>query len=296
MVQTANEQIEWRGYRDGVGAALVWGLAFVALDLCVKSIGPLYTRLISFAFVSLASIPLFFWPQKRSLAFKEIFIKTCVPGIVLGLCLVLQSLGLKYTSIANCGFITVLNVVFLPPAERLIYGRPMAKIQLLAIAIAVAGAAFMSGGLPTNWNVGDMIVMVSAMFGTAHFVVVEKLAKVDASPFLLNATQFIWATLTTAILIPITGEPLPDASHFDGSIFLYLLYLAYGSILIGFSLQIAAQRRLSPTVTGLICLCEAPVAAFAGFLLLHQHLSVQQSLGAILVLAASVLCLVLHQH
>lgn len=283
---------KWRGYRDGLGAAAVWGLAFVALNESVRLYGSIWARVLSFAMVGLVSIPLYlFLRHVVAFRFSRLLRLTMWPGIALGLCLCCQSIGIRTTSIANCGFITVLNIVFLPFGELLFFGKALKLKELIAIGIALAGAALMSGGLSGSFNGGDLVVLLSAMLGAVHFMLIGRLAKIDMSPFLLNATQFIWATLTAVVMAIALSEPVPAFHALPAAGIGYLTYLAYGSILIGFSLQIRAQRHLSPTETGLVCLAEAPIAAICGLLLAGQPLTLTQLMGAGCVLVASIVTL-----
>ena len=68
--------------------------------------------------------------------------------------------------------------------------------------------------------------------------------------------------------------------------------LAYAGILscgVAYTLQIIGQKDLDPTVASLILSMESVFSVLAGFVLLHQTLSLQELSGCILVFAAVIL-------
>ena len=73
--------------------------------------------------------------------------------------------------------------------------------------------------------------------------------------------------------------------------FFGILFLAFGSTLLGFMIQIRAQRVLSATLAGFICLLEAPFSSFFAFFILDDKLSLLQWSGAFLIFLSAALAI-----
>lgn len=65
-----------------------------------------------------------------------------------------------------------------------------------------------------------------------------------------------------------------------------LLSLSLGSSLLGFFLQIRAQKELDASVASILFLLESPMSFIFAYFLLNERLSLLQSVGAALILLA----------
>jgi drug/metabolite transporter (DMT)-like permease len=74
------------------------------------------------------------------------------------------------------------------------------------------------------------------------------------------------------------------------------LFLVFGSTLLGFMIQVRAQRALSATLCGLLCLLEAPFSAFFAFIFLNDKLSFVQWGGAFLIFISAALAVKIHSE
>jgi drug/metabolite transporter (DMT)-like permease len=275
---------------EAVGAAVVWGYAFVVLKEAIETFGPLWIRAITFGFVGLSILPVsLIFTRFRSHVTLAQARHAGLPGCLLGASLSLQSVGLEYTSIANCGFITVLSIVFIPLGERFLFRLTLKRNHIAAVCSAILGSILLCGGLPTTWSKGDLIVFVSAILAAAHILSLKRVATKVESPYSFNLLQISWAAVITtpfAVVFDVT-----PTGPFYLKDFAAVLYLAVVSVLIGFMLQFRAQRVLSSTVTSLVCLLEAPFAAAFAFVILGEVLNFTQSLGASLIMFASILAI-----
>jgi len=103
-----------------LGAAAIWGSAFVAQRLSLDVIGPFLFTGLRFLLGALVLIPLltFNTASRTQLAAIRREPALLAPGLALGALLAvsisLQQFGLQYTRIANAGFISSLYVVIVP--------------------------------------------------------------------------------------------------------------------------------------------------------------------------------------
>lgn len=276
------------GLTEALAASVLWGFGFIALRWSLDAFGPIWSRVFSFGLLAGVVLPFaFLKPRWRSSINWSQFLLAALPGLALGLTLCFQSAGLTTTTVAKSGFLTVSYVVLIPIGERLFYKQRLHAAHWFAVLQAVVGTMLMCGGVPTDWALGDLLTLICAVFAAGHFLLLQRVARRIESPFFFNALQVAWAGMIT-LPFALFWEKLPSEAP-SLQAWLSLLFLTFGSIMIGFMLQVRAQRVLSSTITGLICLLEGPFAAMFGYLLLGEEMTVTQAIGATVVLAASVI-------
>ena len=274
------------GIFEAFSAAVIWGFAFITLRWAVDSYGPLWSRALSFVAVAIVLLPIGLIVTRWRKHYNTTQLGLAFfPGLALGLGLCFQSLGIRQTSVANSGFITVLYIVLIPIGERLIFSQRLHRTHWLAVALALLGSALLCGGLPSQWNTGDVLTLGCAVFGAGHFLALQRVAARVTNAFFFNGLQVAWAA---AVTVPVAWlmEPFPSTIHNSRALW-SLAFLSYGSIMCGFMLQVRAQRMLSSTVAGLVCLLEGPIAAIFAYFILSENMTPFQIVGALIVLAAA---------
>ena len=68
-----------------------------------------------------------------------------------------------------------------------------------------------------------------------------------------------------------------------------ILYAGVLSCGVAYTLQIIGQKNMNPTVASLILSLESVISVLAGWVILHQTLSVREILGCILMFGAIIL-------
>jgi drug/metabolite transporter (DMT)-like permease len=200
-------------------------------------------------------------------------------GLALGVTLVFQTLGLQYTTVTRCGFLTGLYVVFVPILESLIL-RSAIRLELwIWIAVATIGTLLMCGMDAQGWNVGDTFSLCCAVTAAYQIVAVGKLADKIHQPFSFNIAQNFSAFIP-ALAFLIGGEDLP-ALPWTGKAWVGMLILSVGCTLVGFWLQVRAQRVLIATVVSILFLLESPFAALFGFVFFDERLAWDQLIRAV---------------
>lgn len=271
-------------------ASVFWGLSFIAVRFALESFSPLY--LTAFRFLGAFGVVLAFHliSAKRLIPHPTHQWKLSVlPGVLLGATIVLQTAGLKFTSVSRSSFLTSLYVVFVPLIQILITRQPISKNLLTAISVALIGMALLcQTSLSGGWNIGDSLTLLCAVIASVHILVIGRSAKIISSPFQFNAlTSFFSGIIPLALAFWL--EPPPSA--ITPSAVLGLLFLIGPATLIAFAVQVRAQQTLSESVVSFFYLLEAPIASFFAYLILSESLSLMQILGAGLILVASKLAL-----
>lgn len=267
--------------------ALIWGFGFIATRWALQTWGPMWIIGLRFLLTYLCVIP---WLRARAgeRVNRDAFRLTLAPGLAIAFSLVLQTWGLKYTSTANSGFITVLYILFVPILEWVWLRRRLSALHGVCVLIALIGAALICQWHQSHWNVGDFLTLGCAFLGALHILLVSAVGTRIPSPFVFNAYQSLWAGVTPLTLALFLEPSIPQWWPPTTLSIVGILFLALVSSLIAFQLQIRAQRVLSPSTASLLFLLESPFAAFFGWLFFSEQLEPSQWVGATLVIGAAI--------
>jgi drug/metabolite transporter (DMT)-like permease len=261
-----------------VTVTIFWGSTFIISKLLLAEI-PLVTYLV--IRLNLAAILLTLYVLRFR---KEFNRKTLYHGILLGIFLflsyVFQMWGIKYTSASNAGFITGLNVVFVPLFSIIFFGDHPKKASIIGVIFATFGLYFLSGGDFSALTKGDWLVFVCAVTVTFHVIYTGKFARKN-NIYLLTAVQLCVTGILSLTLIPIETQSLPPI-NLDNLIL--LIYLALFGTIYTFLMQTAMQRFTTATRTALVFSLEPVFAALFAFIIAGEILSSSGWLGGILII------------
>jgi drug/metabolite transporter (DMT)-like permease len=261
-----------------VTVTIFWGSTFIISKNLLEQI-PLVSYLI--IRLNLAAILFGLYVIKFR---KEIKRETLHHGIVLGVFLFLSYLfqmwGIKYTSASNAGFITGLNVVFVPLFSIIFFGDHPKKASIIGVIFATFGLYFLSGGDFSALTKGDWLVFVCAVTVTFHVIYTGKFAPKN-NIYLLTAIQLGVTGILSFTLLPFETEKLPEITL---NSFLLLLYLAVFGTVYTFLMQTAMQRYTTATRTALVFSLEPVFAALFAFLIAGEILTSSGWIGGILII------------
>ncbi len=276
-----------RAFAQLVFAAGLWGIGFVAVRWVLLSMGPLWTNAVRLvlAFAFGISAVLFWEPLRKSFQWRDLALGA-LPGFWLGVCLVFQTYGLQYTTVAKSGFITCLYVVFVPIFARLFYGQRITIQHALWVGIALIGAALMCNLDWAQFTIGDALTLACAIACAVQILEVGRFSPRAKSVYLFTIGQ-----CGVAAILPLIGALLfesPPVLPLALLPFAGLGILVFGSTLLAFGIQAHTQRFLTASVVSLMFLLESPFAAFFGYLFLQESLTFLQAMGCLLILIAAV--------
>jgi len=183
--------------------AAIWGFGFVAQRSGMQYIGPFAFNGIRFILGSLFLLPFIFF--YRNLAFlknrckqlnssnqfnssaqpagyvlKKIILPCFVIGSILFIAVMIQQIGIIFTTAGNAGFITGLYVI-LTPFFGIFLGRKTGFPTWIGSILTLTGLYFISAaGTPGYINPGDVLIIISAFFWTAHVLLIDRLMYVKA--------------------------------------------------------------------------------------------------------------------
>ena len=291
-----------------VFAAALWGFGFIAMVWALRSMGPL--AITGWRFVIAAAVSALIVLMKPSL-WRDVnwqqFRLAAVPGILLCITLIFQTWGLKYTTATKSGLITTLYVLIVPIFDVIFLKRKQSRFHYFYVFVSLIGVslicdfpalfnghsdpASLSRSSSQNWNIGDLLTFICACAASVQIFWFALISKKIGSAFVFNGFQSIWAGVIPLVL-SFFLEPAPSMSLFTSPSSLPLiglLSLALGSTVIGFGLQVRAQKILSPSLASLLYLLESPFATVFAIYFLGESLAASQWFGAGLVLMAATL-------
>lgn len=280
--------------------AVIWGSAFVAQSVGTRYIGPYTLLTIRFFLGALTLLPVVIVQNKttnpgpdgmrrladgRALSGKVLLQGGILCGAALCIASLLQQIGIGYTTVGKAGFLTAMYIVIVP-IYAFFLGRKTKPLIWLSVIIACVGVYFLSMP-PGRFTLtkGDAFCLSCAFVFAVQIMLVDHYVNL-VDGIRLAILEFLTAGVIGLILMLLFEHPQLDAIlHAAGP----LLYLGVMSSGIAYTLQIIGQRGLNPTIASLIMSLESPICVLAGFLILHQTLSVRELSGCALMAAAIIL-------
>lgn len=269
--------------------AAIWGFSFVAQKSGMEHVGPFLFNGIRFALGSLSLVPLYwFFNRKKKHQASEVNFIALKNGFVLGLVLFiaanLQQIGLIYTTAANGGFITSLYVI-LVPLLGLVIGKKMGLNIWAGVILAVIGLYLMSFNEKLVLQLGDGLVLASALFWALHIIFIEKYVH-KSSVIILSIFQFA-ATAILSLIVAVIIEEI-SIENLQGAL-IPILYAGLFSVGIAYTLQVFAQKKVPSEIAAIILSFESAFAMLGGWLILGEQHQWKSLIGAALMLAGIIL-------
>jgi len=273
--------------------AIIWGFAFVAQRVGMDYVGPFTFNGIRFAIGSLSLLPLVLMSREQRTATNKILpnpgLKTILfGGAALGLALFsgasLQQIGLVYTTAGKAGFITGLYVIMVPVLGLFWKQQPKIGTWIGAILAAI-GLYFLSVTEQFTIEMGDLLVLIGAIFWATHVLIVGWLSP-RINPIKLAFSQYVACSILSLITASVV-ELITLSSIFEAAI--PILYAGLLSVGIAYTLQVIAQRDAHPAHAAILLSLEAVFAAVGGWLILGEIISPRGLVGCGLMLAGMLL-------
>ena len=271
-------------------ATLIWGCAFVAQSVGMDHMEPMGFQAVRSLLAVAALVPTIYVMDSDKASFlprwkDKALWKTGIPcGIALFAAQGLQQTGLLYTEPGKAGFITAMYIVLVPVLGLFLRRKCGLRIWF-SVALAVGGLYLLSCVGVTRVNLGDILILGSALCFAVQILLIDCLAQ-NLDGLRLNCVQFLVVTVLSALAAVLT-EDFSWQGVLDCAV--PLLYTGVLSSGVAFSLQILGQQHLPPEPASLIMSLESVFAVLAGWGLLHQTLSPIELLGCTLVFAAVIL-------
>jgi drug/metabolite transporter (DMT)-like permease len=260
-------------------AAAIWGSTFFMVKDALSGIDPVIMVAYRFLLAGLIMIGLVLLTG-RSL-FKGLG-QGAFLAVILWLLYVPQTVGLKFTTASNSGFITGLFVIFVPIFMRTLFRKRPTVMEWVAAAIALGGLWILTGGMK-EINPGDMLTLAAAITYALHVLYADRFLKAGADPVVISCQQFVFVGLLSLV----TGLVLDlDLVVHTSKAAWTILFLALFPSLTAFVIQAWAQKITTPVKVSLIFAFEPVFAGLFAWTLGGEHFETHSGLGGLCIFAA----------
>jgi drug/metabolite transporter (DMT)-like permease len=268
---------ELKGDLSLIGVTALWGSSFPIMSLVLKDIPPFTFIAIRYILSALILALVFFK------SFKTITAATVKSGVIIGATLFVgcafQLTGLLYTTPSKSGFLTGMNVVFVPVLIALLYKKLPDKKTIIGIGLSVIGLGVMSISSNLTINKGDILTIIAALFFAVQILVVDKYTKnVDIA--LLTCVEL----LVIGILGVIPAAAVEGFKFtISTGVIIAIFYTAILCTAIAHGLQNKVQASINPTHAAIIYLAEPIFAAFFS-MLIGDRLTLRTLAGGFIIM------------
>ncbi len=289
---------KFKGELNLLLVTLFWSATFVLIKDAITDISSML--FIAFRF-SIAALLLIAWKGKKIFAN---FDKRVFPPILLSFLLFVafasQTVGLKFTLATKSAFITGSSVVMIPFLQTMIEKRPPAKGTIIGAVLVFVGILFLSSGgsgitgflnsLGNNFNVGDSLTILCALFYSIYVVYLDVLSRkydfwylVFVQLFAMAAFSFLFA------LIFFLTDLEPIHISYSKDLIIALVYTSLFATLIATTLQTKFQKYVTPAKAGIIFSFEPVFAAVIAFFTINEKISNFGVVGSALIFSGLII-------
>lgn len=269
--------------------AIIWGSSFVSQKVGIETVGPMTFIGLRTLLGSVVLLPVIFVtdkmkPKEKVMPFSN---KTLLKGglycgIFLCIASTLQTFGMKYIDAGKSGFLTSLYMIFVP-VIGIFMGKRLNGKTVISVLMALIGMYLlcMKNGF-SSINIGDILVLVCAVFFSFHIMVIDKFSpQVDGIK--LSCLQFFITGFIASIGMLIFEKPSLN------DIIMSSMPIAYSGIMscgVAYTLQIIGQKYAEPVLATIIMSLESVFAALSGWLFLNEIMTTREFLGCVVVFMA----------
>ncbi|CAN2236381.1 DMT family transporter [Candidatus Planktophila dulcis] len=261
-----------------LSVSAAWGMAFVVMKDAIErqSVNNfLFTRF-SLAVIVMIALK----PQVLMKLDRDLIIRAGSAGIFLGLGYIFQTLGLARTGAAITGFVTGLYVVFTPLLAYFFLKERLTKLIWACVFIATIGLGLLSiRGFSVG--IGEMLVLASAFFFAAHIIALGKWSS-GRDVYAMTIVQLAMCALLSGLASIPEGYSAPP----DYGVWAVVVFTAVICTAVAFVVQTWSQAHMTTTKVAVILTMEVVFAALFAIIFGGERLTLQATLGGLMVLTA----------
>jgi len=265
----------------------IWGTTFIAQDTGMDKIGPLTFNAVRFfvGFLSIIPFALLFEKNKireeinnnKRLFFRLLF----WISLFLFLGTYLQQAALLYTDVANAAFFTIFYVPMVPIILFFVYSKSIHWSIWPSVVFCIAGVYLLSDFSDATIRLGDSLVILCAFFWSLHIIFIGNFIKNFNLPLFFGAMQALGVSLFS-IVFALLFETIAIANMLNESV--SIIYAGVLSGGIAFTLQIYAQKNISPAPAAIVFSLEGVFATISAWIILNQILGLDNIIGCTLII------------
>jgi drug/metabolite transporter (DMT)-like permease len=262
----------------------IWGGTFLFTKIGLQLTSPALYVILRYTIALLICL-IFFGKNLRGLS-RHVIISGFVLGLFFSGGFLLQTIGLKYTTVSKSAFITGVSVVLTPIAYWMVERRKIGFWQIAGVFIVSIGLWLFTNPEFNNINLGDALTLLSTILWALYITYMNVFTKGRTS--FIETSQLVMMQFIAALPVVIIYFLLFESSH----AFLIvnnalLISLAYNGILASFFLTLlhtSVQRYTTPVKAALIFSLEPIIASLLAFIFMREILDSIELLGAAILI------------
>lgn len=260
-------------------ATLFWGATFPVMKDAISEVPVMCFLWLRFA---LAALLLALLAGRKLLTLGRQGLKYgMLLGTLLFLAYLFQTFGLERTSSSNAGFLTGLNVVWVPLLAGPLLAKPPAPAARVGVAMALIGLFMLTWHTPWRLNPGDALVFICSIFVALHVL------GLDAWTEGFDAMSLTCVQIATMAVLALGGslafDPVTWPAVWSSSLVSALLITALLATVFTFWAMTSFQRLTTPTRAALIYTLEPVFAAVFSVWLHGDQLGIVGWCGGLLI-------------
>ncbi len=272
---------------------VLWGSTFIITKTVTKEV-PIFLYLsLRYIIALIGFAPIFTRLRKIN---KKIIWMGIVSGAIYYFAVAFQTVGLQTTSAGKAGFITGLNCIMVPFLTWMIFKKKEINLRIwIAVTLSVVGMAFLLLEGNAKVIIGDILVLICAVFCAFFIVFNDKYVQV-VDVYLYSVLQLA----TLAILCLVTSllfNETYDLFNARMEFWFIMFYMGFIATTLTFLFQNWSQQHQGPSQTAIIFTLEAVFAVlFASFLIGNEILSLQAWIGCGMIFIAILIAVVKNEQ
>ncbi|MCD8010635.1 MAG: DMT family transporter [Lachnospiraceae bacterium] len=274
--------------------ALIWGVAFVAQSVGMDYVEPFTFNASRNFLAALVLLPVIRLLDRAAVrrgevnpcpekvhGGKQLILGGFLCGLLLTASSGFQQVGIQYTTVGKAGFVTAIYIIIVPLLGIFI-GKKVHLNVWVSVALAAVGLYLLCMTESLSLGRGDLPVLGCAFCFSLHILVVDTISP-HVDGVRMSWLQFLVCGILSGILALLFEEPT-----LSGIIAAWqpILYAGGLSSAVGYTLQIVAQKNTNPVIASLLMSLESVFSALAGWVLLHQALSLRELVGCVIMFFA----------
>ncbi len=261
-----------------LATTFIWGGTFVIMKLGFADVSPFLFVAIRFSLGSLIFGAIF--SRQLRVIKKPALRKGGILGVLLGVGLILQTVGLQITTASKSAFITGMMVVFTPIAQLFIERRMPKLGNIIGVLVVTTGLYFLTLPSGSSFNLGDTLTLIGAFLFGIYIVYLDIYTKEEE--FLpLAFLQIATTALLGWMLVPFEASYL----HMTWNAARLFFYTAVLATVITTYTQTRFQKDTTPTRAGILFTLEPVISAILAYFILGEILGMLGVLGGFIIVA-----------
>jgi len=257
--------------------AVLWGFNFVVIKDVIDRVDPMLYVMLRYLVATAIFAALV--PRSVTRSTRSHWVMGSILGVFYLTALIVQTIGLQYTTPGKSGFITGLNVAMVPFLYWIVARRSPGWTQILGAVIATVGLGVLSlrGDLTLAW--GDALTLLGALFYALHIMTTGFFA-----PKVPPATLAVAQMAASAVIATVVALIATDVTFaVSWQVWAAVVWTAVSGTIYAFFIQSWAQRRTTSTHAAVLLCLESVFSALFGIIFGMDTITWRLVTGAALI-------------